>query len=66
MQMNVTGRLRPWSEQGKITSTAEGLKNPNLIVRAFGLIRPGGREECCSVVSVCRLQGMADCEDVMN
>lgn len=31
MQMNVTGRLRPWSQQGKISSTAEGLKNPNLI-----------------------------------
>lgn len=62
MQMNVTGRLRPWSEQGKINSTAESLKNPNLIVRAFGLIRPGEREVFCSVVSVCRLQGMAGYE----
>ena len=62
MQMNVTGRLRPWSEQGKINSTAESLKNPDLIVRAFGLIRPGEREVFCSVVSVCRLQGMAGYE----
>lgn len=57
MQMNVTGRLRPWSEQGKIISTAEGLKNPNLIVRAFGLIRPGRREVFCSVVSVAPRNG---------
>lgn len=36
--MNVKGRLMPYSGQGEISSTAEGQKNPNLIVRAFGLI----------------------------
>lgn len=52
----------PCSEKGKISFIAEGPKNPNLIVRAFDLIRQGKKEVFCSVVSVCTLQGMAGCE----